>query len=241
MSIAHAATRSPLLSAHFLGRVDFDVALRLQRRLVYEAGEGITGNVTLLFCEHQQLITVGRAGSRAHIRVSEEELRHRHVAVRFVTRGGGCIVHGPGQLAVYPIVSLRQRGWKALEFRRRFLLGLRDALADLGITTEARSTSEALWGRTGPLAAIGLAVKHGVAFHGAFINVEIERGLTGYVDSVAAGDELRPMSSLVAERGRPVRMTSVRAALVSRLADALECPRQNVQTGHPHLALANAS
>jgi lipoyl(octanoyl) transferase len=234
--------------------------------LVYEAGEAATPSVTLLLCEHPRLITVGRDGSRAHIRVSEEELRQRRVEVRFVTRGGGCIVHGPGQLAVYPIVSLRQRGWRAPEFRRRLLDGLASALADLRITAQPCARGVGRCGRTGPLAALGVAVQHGVAFHGAFINVEMERGLTGYVDSFAAtvaevarlqaanaaaketharslatSATRAPMSSLVAERGRPVRMTSVRAALVSHLARALECPQQNVQTGHPLLALANAS
>jgi hypothetical protein len=113
---------------------------------------------------------------------------------------------------------------------------------------------------------MGLAVTHGVAIHVAFINVEIERGLTVNVDTFApsvaevarlqaaalassatagslatAATQASPMSSLVAERGRPVRMTSVRAALVSHLADAFECPRQNVQTGYPLLAFAQAS
>src|SRR5690606_22645353 len=83
-------TAPPALEAYFLGRVAHDDALALQRRLVYEAGE--TGgersaNVTLLLCEHKSLITVGRGGSRWHIRQSEAELARRQIDVRFVSRG----------------------------------------------------------------------------------------------------------------------------------------------------------
>jgi lipoate-protein ligase B len=232
----------PALEAHFLGRVAYDDALALQRRLVYEAGE--TGgersaNVSLLLCEHESLITVGRGGSRWHIRHSEEQLASRRVEVRFVSRGGGCVVHGPGQLAIYPIVPLAARGWSVGEFLAKFQRGLQLALDDMRVAASSPPGKFSLWGRTGVVAVMAAAVKHNVTCHGAFINVETERGLGGYVDvvdpaSVSAGVKTT-MASLLSERGRPVRMSAMRAALAVRLAEAFDCPRHHLHTGHPLL------
>ena len=44
------------------------------------------------------------------------------------------------------------------------------------------------------------------------------------------------VSCLVAERGRPAKMSSARAAGVARLAEAFGCPRDHMYTGHPGLS-----
>ena len=69
---------STALDVRLLGMVDFESALFLQERLVYEISgrEDLFGG--LLLCEHPPLVTVGRAGSRAHILVDPKELTAAH-------------------------------------------------------------------------------------------------------------------------------------------------------------------
>src|SRR5688572_7460058 len=93
----------PTVEAYLLGRIDFHACLTLQRRLVYETSGRRDGRISLILCEHPRSITVGRLGSWAHIRVDQRELESRQVPVHWTNRGGGCLVHLPGQLAVYPI------------------------------------------------------------------------------------------------------------------------------------------
>src|SRR5262252_2625833 len=97
------------LQAYLLGTVDFDAALALQRQLVYQVG-GERDQAALVLCEHPAAITVGRQGSRAHILYEPEELHSLRWRVRWVNRGGGCLLHLPGQLAVYPILPLDRLG-----------------------------------------------------------------------------------------------------------------------------------
>ena len=80
--------------AEATGCVDWADCQRLQRRLVYEAGSGDDGRIVTLLCEHPPLISVGRRGSRGHIRCTNEQLRHQRLEVRWVNRGGGCVLHG---------------------------------------------------------------------------------------------------------------------------------------------------
>src|SRR5262245_32425790 len=94
----------PPLEVYLLGLTPFDDAQRLQRRLVYDIGE--TGGGALILCEHPPTISVGRSGSRAHIAADDEELNDLFIRSHWVNRGGGCVLHLPGQLAAYLILPL---------------------------------------------------------------------------------------------------------------------------------------
>lgn len=229
----------PVVAYHMLGIVDFDVCLALQKRLAYEAGERVCGRVEALLCEHPELITVGRAGSRAHIRLDKEELARRRLAVRWVSRSGGCVLHGPGQLAVYPIVPLARFGWTTGHYLGLLRQACLASLAELSIRAETRAGASAMWGRSGQLAAIGVTVRHGVTTDGLFINVNPASTALGFVDAVSPQSlpvgVKATMGSLLAERRRAVKMTAVRAEVVANLAAAFGCERYHLHTGHPHL------
>src|SRR5205823_4765765 len=97
----NAGPTPTVLNAYLLGTVPFEMALRLQRHLVYRVS-GDRGQGCVVLCEHPPLLTVGRQGNLAGLRCDPEELRRRGWAVRWVNRGGGCLLHAPGQLAVHP-------------------------------------------------------------------------------------------------------------------------------------------
>jgi lipoyl(octanoyl) transferase len=225
--------QSPALQAFLLGQVDFDRVLALQQRLVRETHDRGDGQITLLLCEHPAIITVGRGGSPGEIAQQSSLVRNRQIEVRWVNRGGGCIVHCPGQLAIYPIVPLRWHGFSVGEFLDRFHAGLIETLADLNVPGSPAAGRHGVWGRTGQLAAIGVAVRHWVTYYGAYLNVCPPMGLFRLVESDPHGQT--QMSCLVAERRGPVRMTAVRAALVRRLTECFGCDRYHLYTGHPLL------
>ena len=233
MSPFQSDPSSPAVEAHLLGRIEFGQCLALQQRLVRRIGDRLDGQICLLLCEHPAIITVGRGGSPAEIRLDSGLLRSRQLEVRWVKRGGGCLVHAPGQLAVYPIVPLRWHGFSVGEYLDRLQSGILQTFSHLNLPAHPRPARHGLWGRTGQLAALGVAVRDGVTCHGAFINVCPAMGLFRLVETDP--QELSPMSCLVAERQRPVKMTSIRAELVRQLADAFGCPRYHLHTGHPML------
>ena len=228
------ATSAPAMEVHLLGSLDFDAHERLQQRLVYEAGGRADGQINLLICEFRPVITVGRAGSYDHLRLQPGELEARQMELRWVGRGGGCLIHGPGQVVVTAIVPLDVLGWTVGHYLDRLQAGLVQAIQSLDIKVHTRRSGHGVWGRTGQLAAVGVAVKHGIAYYGAYINVAPKMDLYRYVDTDPV--EFSPMSCLLAQRGQPVKMTSVRTALVPHLAEAFDCPRYHIHTGHPLLA-----
>jgi len=227
-----AAPRDVAVHIHLLGQVDYEDCLSLQRRLAYDALSRADGRIIVLICEHLPLVTIGRAGSRRHVRLSGGELVERQLSIRYVDRGGGAILHAPGQLAIYPIVPLDWHGWTIGAYLRGLQAALAQLLIEFNVRPAAVPGSFALAGRSGILAALGVGVRQGVTLHGAFLNVNPQMRDFGRIE-VAAG---QTMSSLLSHRALPTKMTKVRAALVTHLAEALLLERYHLHTGHPLLA-----
>lgn len=225
------------LAVWLAGRIGQDAYALLAERLAWEVSEPGGRPPTLLVSELEPTITIGRLGSRADVDFSAEELLSRGLDVRFVGRGGGAVLHGPGQVFVALFAALEDLGLGRHDvggYVERFQAGLEAALARLGASPVRRPGAHGLFGRTGLLAAVGIAVRRGVACHGGFVNVcpALEPFRQVHVAS-AAGAGVATMGSLEAEVRRKVRMQDARTALVEGLAAACGFPRTLIQSGFP--------
>ena len=101
--------QSDALEVYLLGIVDFDSAMWLQERLHREIAEREDGLGTLLICEHPPTVTTGREGTMLDLLADPREFESQQIEIRRVDRGGGTILHGPGQVAAYPILPVDRR------------------------------------------------------------------------------------------------------------------------------------
>jgi len=221
------------LQVYLLGTVEFEAALALQRRLVYEVS-GQPGGAALLLCEHPPLITVGRQGSRAHILCEPEELRSRRWRVRWVNRGGGCLLHVPGQLAIYPILPLQRLGLGVLGYLRRLQETVSAVLDDFSVRSECPRGQVGIWAGGRLLAAVGVAVRDWVTYYGAALNINPAPGPFRLVRCGGAGEQ--PMTSLERERRGPLRPALVRERFVEHFAARFQFARVTWFTEHPSLS-----
>ncbi|MEK6234323.1 MAG: hypothetical protein N2C14_06400 [Planctomycetales bacterium] len=226
-------TSGSALEAYLLGVVDFEVCLEIQQRLVFELSGRDDGQIGLLICEHPPLVTIGRGGSAAHLRLDSKELISRKLSVRWVNRGGGCLMHLPGQLAVYPIVPLQWHGFSVGDYLNRLQQGVLSALAEIGLKGTTRPDAHGVWGRSGQLAAVGAAVKNWTTYHGVFINVGPSIHPFRFVESDPEGGTL--MSSLTVERQQPIRIAKMREAVARNLSHAFGCEKTHLYSGRPLL------
>jgi lipoyl(octanoyl) transferase len=230
---------------HLLGTIQHEQYHRLQRRLVYEISGQDDGRIVVLLCEHPRSITVGRNGSRGFIRLSNGELRSRGLSVRWVSRGGGCVLHERGQLAIYPFVPLARHGWSVGDFLSRFRSGVASTLSEMKIRCEDRPGSYGIWGRSGQLVTMGVAVRSWISCHGAFLNVNPPMSDYAFVDVMdplkCESGQKSTMGSLLAERRRAVTIQQMRSALIPNLASAFGTDRYHLITGHPLLPISQAT
>lgn len=233
------SSASLALRIYLLGRVDFDAALRLQRRLVFEVS-GDRKQAALILCEHPPTITVGREGSHSHVLLDPRELHWRGIAVRWVNRGGGCLLHLPGQLAVYPVLPLDQLGLDVPAYLERLQQAAIESAGDFMIRAHTRPPRPGVWAGNRLLAHVGIAVRDWVSYFGLSFNIGPELDLfrrvhvAGYPQS---------MTSLERERHLAVNPELVRQRFLEHWLAQFGFQQTTLYHHHPALsgkAKANA-
>jgi len=148
----------------------------------------------LILLEHLPVITIGRKGGEGHLRVSEEDLKARGIALERVDRGGDITYHGPGQLVGYPILDLRE--WERdihlyLYWLEEVLIGV---CQEKGIRAGRLEGLTGVWAGDRKVAAIGVRVSKWVSSHGFALNVSCD--LTPFSYIVPCGIREKRVTSL---------------------------------------------
>ncbi len=198
------------------GRTEYTAAWRRQEELVARRIAGEIGD-TLVFTEHDPVYTLGvRLGAARHLLWNEAELARRGIAVVATNRGGDITYHGPGQIVGYPIVDLTPR--RDLHAYLRFLEQvLINAAGSLGLAAGRRPGQSGIWLGSRKLAAIGVAVKRWVTFHGFALNVNNDLAPFGGI--VPCGISDGTVTSLRQELGRECDLAEVKSVLAATFRD----------------------
>ncbi len=196
------------------GHTEYRAAWDHQAKLVAQRIAGEIGD-TLVFTEHAPVFTVGlRSGADAHLVWNAERLAREGIAVVKTNRGGDITYHGPGQIVGYPIVSLAAR--KDLHAYLRFLEQvIIDALGTLGLSAARREGLTGIWIGERKIAAIGVAVRRWVTYHGFALNVDPP--LAHFAGIVPCGIRAQDgtVTSLRAELNRSIDLEEVKRALAA--------------------------
>jgi lipoyl(octanoyl) transferase len=197
-----------------LGTVPYAEAWQVQKQVHAEVSAG-TRPPTLLLLEHPRTITLGTASDRAHLLHSESHYRSLGIEVHQVERGGQATYHGPGQLVGYPIVPVQRVG----DFLRSLEAMLLRVLANYGIEGRGSPGYAGVWVGDEKVAAIGIAVRQRVAFHGFALNVTTN--LDDFKLIVPCGIRDRGVTSLVRLLGKAPPMDDVIERVAGEFADMM--------------------
>ncbi len=126
---------------------------------------------TLLLLEHDPVVTVGRHGNSSNIYFTPDQLALKGVALHSIERGGDVTYHGPGQLIGYPILNLKELDIGVADYLRKLEESLISLLSAYGLQTHREDGYTGVWHQNAKVAAIGIAVKRWVTFHGFALNV----------------------------------------------------------------------
>jgi len=201
----------------WLGVVEYLRARGIQDSLASEVREGKSGNILLLL-EHPHVYTRGRLSRDEHLLSAESELAALGVPVYDTDRGGQITYHGPGQLIGYPIINLRTWGGP-LQYVRTLERIIIDTLADFRVKAHAEDGLTGVWTASGKIAAIGVKISRGVAFHGFAVNANAD--LSYYRHIIPCGIADRNVSSMSLELGGNVDLEAVRYSLVYHFGKAM--------------------
>ena len=221
----------PPLEVYLLGLVDFQDVLLLQRRIVYEIGDG--QGASLVLCEHPPTISVGRSGSRAHIGPDDEMLRSLGIRVHWVSRGGGCLLHLPGQLAAYLAIPLNVHGLTLSGYLDGLHRAVVSVLEEFDLHGSTRPDLPGVFLGSPRVASVGVAVSRWIAYHGVTLNVGPYLDLFDILEEPGGVSGPLRQTSMESRRQRHTPMSRVREALIRHLERVLGLERHHVYTGHP--------
>ncbi len=202
------------------GVVDYREAWNWQVRIADGIRDGSQPE-TLLLLEHPHTYTRGRLAPDSDLLLDEATLSARGITVVETDRGGLITYHGPGQLIAYPIIRLRGRGgphWYVRTLERVIINVLADFRLD-ATTVEGRT---GVWTADGQrkIAAIGVKIAGGVAYHGFAINVDPD--LAMFDGIVPCGISDRAVTSMAAELDATVEIATVADCVARRFCVALD-------------------
>jgi lipoate-protein ligase B len=195
--------------------VPYGEALALQEGLVAARAEDCIDD-QLLLLEHPPVYTLGRGADAADLRGAAQRLG---VPVFRVGRGGGATFHGPGQLVAYPIVRLRAAGRDVHAYVRSLEAALVATCSQLGVAAIVPSGQTGVWVGDRKIAAIGIGVRRGVAYHGIALNVSTD--LTYFAHIVACRTPRLAATSLAELLGTVPTVMNVGECFAANLAERL--------------------
>ena len=206
-----------------LGRLDWDAAMREQERVAEARARGECPD-TVLFVEHEPVYTYGLRFRRENFRLGYDPSQPTYcgIPVRRAYRGGELTYHGPGQLAVYPILRLPRGGQHLRHLVEFYQAVVIEVLRELGISGSTRNDAPGVWTDRGKIASIGVGLRRGVTRNGFAINVETD--LRAFEPIVACGRD-EPVVNI---------QDFFDSARAFRVGTAHELPRQRVHGSSGH-------
>ncbi len=206
-----------------LGVIDYEDALRLQNRLAEARREEKIGDV-LLILQHPPVITMGKSGKVQNV-LDPQRLQEKQIKIIFTDRGGDVTYHGPGQLVVYPILSLRLHGlsvpgyvWNLEEMVIRLL-------ARYDIPAGRIEKLRGVWVRNEKIAALGVHLSNWVSKHGLALNVNTDLDPFNLINPCGTGRRATSMAGIL---GRELPMEEIESLMLQSFGEVF-CVRLDAE------------
>ncbi|MCT4615422.1 MAG: lipoyl(octanoyl) transferase LipB [Marinifilaceae bacterium] len=217
----------PKVNYQDLGRIDYQKAWDYQEKLFdknikskLQRKSEETENY-LLFCEHDNVYTLGKSGAQENMLLSMLQLKSKHASFHKTNRGGDITYHGPGQITGYPILDLEKFGIGVRDYVDKLEQAGINFLADYGIKGERLEGASGVWLDVGKpsvrkICAIGVRVSRWITMHGFAFNVNTDLEYFDYINPCGFVD--KGVTSLKKELGKELDFEQIKEKLKNHIA-----------------------
>ncbi|MGD9248776.1 MAG: lipoyl(octanoyl) transferase LipB [Desulfobacteraceae bacterium] len=195
-------------------------AHELQLAVVNACHSGRLGHDVVMMLEHPPVFTMGRRGGQDNLLISPARLEEAGINIVKIERGGDITYHGPGQLVVYVLMRLKDRGIGVADFVALLETAMVRTVTHWDISARGDRTNRGAWTGRRKLGSVGITVRRGITFHGLALNVGTD--LTPFQWINPCGLKGCEMTSLQQEAGRPVEMSAVRRQMAWHISELFE-------------------
>lgn len=165
--------------------------------------------------QHPPVFTQGQAGKAEHLLLPGD------IPVVQVDRGGQVTYHGPGQIVIYPLVSLKRVGLNVRELVTALEKTIVATLADFDIVAEARKGAPGVYVGEAKIASLGLRIRRGRSYHGLAFNAAMDLEPFGRINPCGyQGLQMTQLADLLPADEMP-ELAEIEARLLTHLANYL--------------------
>ena len=156
-----AEVRASQILVRHLDLAEYEPTLQAMRAFTAQRTEASADEIWLV--EHPPVYTLGQGAEAPPVQNGIPVVRS--------DRGGEITYHGPGQIVLYALIDLARRGIKV----KRFVWLLEQAVIDLlDGRGERRPGAPGVYVEGAKIAALGIRVSRGRAYHGLALNVDMD-------------------------------------------------------------------
>ena len=191
-----------------LGRQPYEPVWRAMQRFTDARDDATPDEIWLV--EHEPVFTLGQAGKPEHVLAAGD------IPVLHVDRGGQVTYHGPGQLVAYPLLDLTRMKIGVRQYVCSIEQAIIDTLAEWNIGATRRDRAPGVYVGDAKIAALGIRVRRGCAFHGLAFNIAMD--LEPFHRINPCGYQGLKVTSLL-DLGGPSGLDTVKPVLLDKLAN----------------------
>ena len=202
--------RSRIVQTARAGLVPYEAADAWQRTRSQQIADGERPEIVLLL-EHRAVYTQGRRGGREHV------LRQLEAPIVDTDRGGDLTFHGPGQLVIWPLLRLRERGIGIASHVRGLEETAIETARRFGVNADRVRGRPGVWIGNRKLASVGVRVQSGVSRHGMALNCDADLSWFDSIRACGIADSIA--TSLSAESDGQITVAECAPILESCFSD----------------------
>ena len=189
-----------------LGAAPYEVVLAEMKDFTRARTDATPDELWLV--EHPPVYTLGQG--------AEPRVVASSIPVVRSDRGGDITYHGPGQVVLYALVDLARRGIKVKRFVWLLEQSVIELLAQFAVRGERWPGAPGVYIDGGKIAALGIRVSRGRAYHGLSVNVDMDLSPFSAIDPCGY-----PGLQITQVKDLGIEVPDVKARLANRLIDLL--------------------
>jgi lipoyl(octanoyl) transferase len=179
----------------------------------------------LYLCEHDPVITLGKAANEQNILLTEDFLKEKGIDVVHINRGGDVTFHGPGQITGYPILDLDFFTSDLKVYMRMLEEVMIQTIAAYHLAGYRIKDATGVWVNSSSdnqpkkIAAFGVKTSRWITMHGFALNVDVDLNYFNYINPCGFTDKgVTNMISELRFQNYDLRIEEVKQVLLDNFA-----------------------
>jgi lipoyl(octanoyl) transferase len=184
-----------------LGKIKYATALEIQTQKFNELVENKMNERSnseahfLYLCEHEPVITLGKAANEQNILLPEEFLKESGIDIVHINRGGDVTFHGPGQITGYPILDLDFFTSDLKVYMRMLEEVMIQTIAAYHLVGYRIEDATGVWvnakldNQPKKIAAFGVKTSRWITMHGFALNVDVDLNYFNFINPCGFTDK----------------------------------------------------